>query len=91
MALSADDIQTVVAGFSAFAGGMAGVAGASLWLARQFGGVHDKMNGMKELLIAKMDDHEKLDIERFGKQDLAIMRIEMRQQGHDPTDSPYRI
>lgn len=73
------DVQTVLAGASAFVGALAGVAGVSWWLRAQFGHVHDRISGVKEVLLIKINEHEKLDAERFAKQDLALMRIELRQ------------
>jgi hypothetical protein len=93
--MAASEVQTWITGASAFAGALVGVGGTmaflAWWLATRFSNVYKQMNlvesrlGEKiatteKLVTNKIDSHEKLDLERFGKQDLAIMRIELSLQ-----------
>lgn len=57
-----------------------GTGGLGWWLATRFNHVYARIALAEKLLTLKMDDHEKMDIERFGKQDLAIMRVELALQ-----------
>lgn len=70
-------IGIAIGGLSAFGGALIGTASLAWWLAGRFTAVNDKIDAAEKLLTQKIDDHEKLDMTRFNKQDLAIMRIEM--------------
>lgn len=75
-----DIIGIVIGGVSAFAGALTGAAMLAWWLASRFNNVYTRMDLMEKLLIAKINDHEQLDLTRFAAQDLAIMRIELALQ-----------
>lgn len=75
------EIQTLITAASAFVGALAGMAILGWWLASRFNNVYSRISATERLLMTKIDDHEKLDIERFSKQDIAIMRIELALQG----------
>jgi hypothetical protein len=68
------ELQTIAVAFSAFVGGLAGVASLTWWLSRQF-------QAVKDSVLIKLEEHERLDNERFQNQSIAIMRIEMALQG----------
>ncbi len=74
------DVQTYLTAASAFVGALAGVGSLGFWLASRFNNVYKQISSTEKLLTVKIDAHEKMDIERFGKQDLAIMRVEMLMQ-----------
>lgn len=90
------EFQTAIAAVSAFSGALAGTGILTWWLASRFSNVYRRINevearlkenigSVKEVLSTKIDDHEKLDLERFGKQEITIMRIELAlQKGGTP-------
>lgn len=82
---NAAEVQAWITGVSAFLGAVVGVGGAmallGYWLATRFNNVYARITQAETRVTTKIDEHEKLDIERFGKQDLAIMRLELVMQG----------
>ena len=73
--------QTVITALSAGIGALVGTGIFGYWLGSRFNNIYKRIEAAERLLETKIDDHEKLDLERFGKQDLAIMRIELALQG----------
>lgn len=82
--MSADTIQTVITGASAFAGALVGMVSLAVWLtwwlARRFANVYVRIQDVKDQLVDKIDAHENLDAERFKAHELSIMRLELKQQ-----------
>lgn len=74
-----------VTGAFAFAGALVGVGGTmawlAYWLATRFNNIYRHIDKVEKVMTEKIDAHERLDVERFGKQDLSIMRLELALQG----------
>lgn len=65
---------------AAFMGALGGTASLAWWLSTRFSNVYDKVVALEQLLSLKIDDHEKLDVERFNKMELSVMRVELLLQ-----------
>lgn len=53
------------------------LAGLVWWLSKQFSSVRELVYKQSDMLRQKMDDHEKLDEERFNNLGLRVQRIEI--------------
>lgn len=74
------EVQMYIVSVAAFMGALGGTASLAWWLSTRFNNVYDKVVGVEQLLSVKIDDHEKLDVERFNKMELSIMRLELLLQ-----------
>lgn len=69
--------QIVLASFGALVAWTTTAAGLVWWLSRQFSSVRDLVYKRSDLLRQKMDDHERLDEERFSNLGLRMQRVEI--------------
>lgn len=79
--MTPSEVQMYIVSVAAFMGALGGTASLAWWLSTRFNNAYDKMDSIEKLLSLKIDAHEKLDVERFNKTELAIMRLELLLQG----------
>lgn len=72
-----DGIQIVLAAFGAIVAWTTTAAGLVWWLSRQFSSVRELVYKQSDRLREKIDDHEKLDEERFNNLGLRMQRVEI--------------
>lgn len=78
--MTPSEVQMYIVSAAAFMGALGGTASLAWWLSSRFNNVYDKVVAVEQLLSVKIDDHEKLDVERFNKMELSIMRLELLLQ-----------